>query len=338
MKQENGWTAWTGILFSMLLSASAHGQATANAPVAATSTSVALYASVNGKPVTRAEFLAAFSNYMRQKFYHGQVPDDQLLRAQKEVSDQVINRLLFLDEAARRGIEPDDPDVERQLAVYDQRYAANPNWQKSREAMLPGLRAKLAEQSRLARLEKAVRDLPPPGPEEVKAFYLARPELFTEPEKLRLRSILLAVDPSAARPAWEAANREAEAIVRRIRGGADFAEQARLSSNDASAENGGDMGYLHVGMLSESLQARVNEFKLGEVSDPIETLQGVVIVRVEERTAAKLQPFERVAERARDLLQRERMDKAWQGFVDRLRSGATIVIYDTPAAPAAAAR
>lgn len=352
MKQETRLTVGAGLVLSALLfSPAVLGQAATASPAVATSAPAAppvaatsptapaaLYASVNGKPVTRAEFLAAFSNYMRQKFYHGQVPEDQLLSAQKEVSDQIISRILFLEEIARRGIEPDAVDVERQIAVYDQRYAGNPNWQKSRETMLPGLRAKLGEQSQLARLEQAVRDVPSPGTEEVKAFYAAKPELFTEPEKLRLRSILLAVEPSAARLVWEAATREAESIVRRIRGGADFAEQARLSSNDANAENGGDMGYLHAGMLSENLQAKVSEFKVGEVADPIETLQGIVIIRLEDRTPAKLQPFERVAERARDLLLRDRKEQAWQSFVAKLRSAATVVIYDAAAAPATAAR
>jgi parvulin-like peptidyl-prolyl isomerase len=152
---------------------------------------------------------------------------------------------------------------------------------------------------------------------------------------LHLRSILLAVEPSAARQVWDAATREAEAIVRRIRGGADFAEQARLSSNDPSAENGGDMGYMHAGMLPDALQARVNEFKVGEVADPIETLQGIAVLRLEDRIPAKLQPFDRVADRARDLLHREIKEKAWKDFSDKLRNSATVVIYEVAAAPTA---
>jgi len=350
MKHETRLTARAGIFLSALMATSvALGQAGAapaaagtvapavaavNSPTAAP----ALYASVNGKSVTRAEFLAAFSNYMRQKFYHGQVPEEQLLTAQKEVSDQVINRILLLEEIERRRIEPDNAEVDRQIAAYDQRYSSNPNWQQSREAMLPGLRAKLSEQSQLARLEQAVRDVPAPGEAEVKAFYAAKPELFTEPEKVRLSSILLAVNPSSPRAAWEAATREAEAIVRRIRGGADFAEQARLSSNDASAESGGDMGYMHSGVLPEALQAKVNEFKVGEVPDPIETLQGIVVLRLEDRIPAKLHPIERVAERARDLLHRDLKEKAWKDLAEKLRSSATVVIYEPVAATAATAK
>lgn len=294
-----------------------------------------LYAMVNGKPITQDEFHAAYANFLRQKFYHGQVPQDQLLQARKDVSDQLVNRILFLAEIERRGIKPDAEDVERRVQAYDQRYANSPAWQKNRETLLPGLREQLNQQSQINRLEQAVKNLPLPTADEARAFYAAKPELFTEPEKLRLHSILLGVEPSSPRPVWDAALREAEAIVRRIRAGADFGEQARLFSRDGSAESGGDMGYLHLGMLPDNLQAKIDQFKLGEVADPLEMLQGIGIFRLDERVAAKLQPFDSVAVRAGELLHRERQEKAWTDFQAKMRGEAKIVIYEAFTPPAA---
>ncbi len=340
MNLNNGWSAVAGIMLATCLSVStAFAQGVkpgAAAPTPAAASVLPLYATVNGKPVTQADFHSAYATFLRQKYYHGQVPQEQLAQARKEVSDKLIDRILFLEEVERRGIIADTAEVEKQIQVYDQRYAANPNWQKNREAMLPGLRQQLEQQSRLSRLEHAVRDVPAPGADEVKAFYAAKPELFTEPEKIRLHSIVLAVEPSSGQPVWDAAMREAEAIVKRIRGGADFAEQARLSSKDESAEKGGDMGYLHRGMLPESLQAKVDQFKVGEVADPIQMLQGVGVFRLDDRIPPKLQDFSRVAERAADLLHRERTEKAWQDLVAKLRGTASIVIHEAPVTPAAA--
>lgn len=340
MKLKSSRSTLAGIAMVTCLSSSiaiaqgANSGATAPSPV--TAVALPLYATVNGKPVTQAEFHSAYATFLRQKFYHGQVPQDQLVQARKEVSEQLIDRILFLEEIERRGIAADTAEVEKQIQGYEQRYASNPNWQKSREVMLPGLRQQLAQQSRLSRLEQIVREVPAPTPDEVKAFYAAKPELFTEPEKVRLHIILLAVDPSSAQPVWDAAMREGESIVNRIRGGADFGEQARLASKDSSAEQGGDMGYLHRGMLPESLQAKVDQFKVGEVSEPIVMLQGVGIFRLDDRIPPKLQDFSRVAERAADLLHRERKEKAWQDLVAKLRAAANIVIHEAPAAPEAA--
>lgn len=340
MNLKTDWSAVIVIMLATFLSVPAtfaqEAKPTTAVPGPAAVAAPPLYATVNGKPVTQAEFHSAYATFLRQKFYHGQVPQDQLVQARKDVSEKLIDRILFLEEIERRGIAGDSVEVEKQIQVYDQRYAANPNWQKSREAMLPGLRQQLDQQSRLSRLEQVVREVPTPTPDEVKAFYLAKPELFTEPEKVRLHTILLAVDPSSAQPVWDAAMREAEAIVKRIRGGADFGEQARLSSKDASGERGGDMGYLHRGMLPDGLQAKVDQFKLGEVSDPIQMLQGVGVFRLVDRIPPKLQDFNRVAERATDLLHRERKEKAWQDLVAKLRGAASIVIHEPHAAPASA--
>lgn len=283
------------------------------------------FVTVNGKIITQNEFQLAFANFLRAKFYHGQVPQDQIVAARKEVADQLINRILYQEEIARRNIEPDAEDVEKRVMSYDQRYANSPAWIKNRETMLPGLREQLGQQSRMTRLEQSVKAIAAPTPEEAKDFYKAKPDLFTEPEKLHLHSILLAVDPSSPRAAWDAALREGEGIVRRLRAGASFADQARLFSKDASAENGGDMGYLHLGMLPDSLQSKIDQYKIGEVAEPIEMLQGIGIFRLDERVAAKLQPFDAVATRASELLRRERQEAAWANLISKLRADAKIV-------------
>lgn len=296
-----------------------------NAPVQAS-----LFATVNGKGITRNDFHAAYSTYLRQKFYHGQVPQAQLDQARQDVTDQLINRVLHQEEIVRRGIKPDSEDVERRLQDYEQRYVNSPMWLQQRERLLPGLREQLSQQSQQSRLEAMVKDIPPPSPEQVKAYYDKKPELFTEPERLRLHSILLAVDPSSPREAWDAALREGQAIVKRIRSGADFSEQARLFSRDPSAGSGGDMGYLHLGMMPDTLQAKLDSFKLGEVADPIEMLQGIGIFRLDERIPPKLQPFDSVSGRAKGLLVRDLQEKAWLDLQAKLRSEAKIILFDNP--------
>jgi len=86
------------------------------------------------------------------------------------------------------------------------------------------------------------------------------------------------------------------------------------------------MGYIHRGMLPDVAHQKIDEVKLGEVTDPIESLQGQVILKLEDRTSPMVQPYDKVAERARDLLLRERKDKAWADFLAGLRAAAKIVI------------
>lgn len=285
-----------------------------------------VYAMVNGKPITVDEYKILLAATMRQRFYHGNAPESQAEAVRKEVSELLIERALLIEEADRRGIKPDTAMVEQAVADADARYANMPRWQQQREQLLPGLKKQVAQQGQLDQIEKAVRDVPPPADEEVRTYYEQKPELFTEPAKLRLSVILLKVDPSSPKELWEKALEDTQAIYRRIKDGANFAEEARLHSTDHTASNGGDLGYVHRGMLPEALEEKIDKFQVGEVTEPITVLEGVSIFRIEERIEPKLRDFPEVASRAKELLRREQQDQAWRETVNRLREAASIQI------------
>lgn len=335
MKQF-GWLGCGVVVLTVAFSVAATAQAADATPAgmaaAQSGSAEPLFATVNGKNITLREFHAAYGNYLRQKFYHGQVPEQQLLEAKNEVSTRLVESILFREEIQRRNVQPDTEEVEKQLVSYDLRYANSPAWQQNRETVLPGLRGNLNEQSQLQRLEQGVRNLPMPSSDEARKFYDTRPELFTEPEKIHLHTILLHVDPSSAGTVWQAARDEATQIVKRLRAGANFEESARMHSRDKSADGGGDMGYLHRGMMPDILHEKIDQMKVGDISDPIDVLEGVAVFRLNDRKIAKLRAYSDVAERARDLLQRERQEQAWKEFRETLRTKADIKYHEMPAA------
>lgn len=285
-----------------------------------------VYAIVNGKPITANEYKMLLAATMRQRFYHGNAPESQAEAVRKEVSELLIERALLVEEAGRRGFAPDMTKVERAVADADARYASTPRWKQQRDQLLPGFKKQVAQQDQLDRLEKAIRDVPPPSEAEVRAYYETNPNLFTEPEKLRMSVIMVNVDPSSPTEVWEKAAKDAQAIYERIKGGADFAEQARLHSTDKTASSGGDLGYVHRGMLPEALEEKIDAFQVGVVSEPIAVLEGVALFRVDERVPPKLRDFASVASRAKDLLLRERQDQAWRDTIKRLRDAASVQV------------
>jgi parvulin-like peptidyl-prolyl isomerase len=290
-----------------------------------------LYATVNGSAITAREFHAVYANFLRQKYYHGQVPEGQLAVAKQEVTDQMIDRILLLADARQRGLVPNEKNVAETIAGYETRYAGSEQWQKNRESLLPGLKQQLSEQDLLSQMEAVGRAIPEPTEDAVLAFYKAKPDLFTEPEKMRIHTILLKVDPSATKAQWDAARAEAADIVARLRAGkAEFEDLARLHSHDRSADDGGDMGYIHRGMIPESVQTRLDALQLGVVGDPMDVLEGVAVFRLDERVPGKLMPYEAVATRARELFVREQTDAAWRGFIAKLRAGADIKMVENP--------
>ena len=288
----------------------------------------AIFAEVNGKTISMREYEAFFSSVLRQRFFHGKVPDGQLEAVRKEVADMFINREVLTDEAVRRGFKPDPSRLDQVLAELDRRNGSLPDWRQRREQLFPAIQTQVNRQSLLEQLEVSVRAIEQPTPSEVRNFYDQNQPLFIEPEKLRLSVILLKVDPSAAKEVWVKAQKTAHEIYSRIKGGADFAEQARQYSQHESASKGGDLGYLHRGMMPESLQSRIDKLVLSIPEEPMTVLEGIAIYRLDERTKGSLQNFDTVRVRARDLLYRNKSEQNWLDTVVRLRTEAKVRILN----------
>ncbi|MGE5650087.1 MAG: peptidylprolyl isomerase, partial [Bacillota bacterium] len=271
----------------------------------------------------------------RNKFYHGKPPEGGIGALQREVADQLVARILLVREAKHRGLKAEQDEVRKTIQSYEQRYAGSEQWKKTRDQVLPGLTARLEEDSLLAQLEKNVRNVPKPSMKDVKAYYAAHPEKFTEPEQLHVSVILLKVEPSSPGTAWVKANEEAQAIVKKLQAGADFAEMARLHSADDTAKKGGDMGYLHGGMLPDGTQVVLNAMKPGDISNPVQVLEGMAVFRLDDRKVAKLNSFEKVQSRAQDLLQRDQSEQAWSGLIAELRKKTPARIDDSQFLPLA---
>jgi parvulin-like peptidyl-prolyl isomerase len=279
------------------------------------------FAVVNGEKISAVTYHSG----MRERFYHGNIPDSQLDAFRKEVAQRMVDETLLLQEARRKGIEPDNKAVEMQLAGYEQRYAKSSQWQQRKEKLLPQLRAQLQNKSVISRFTAEIKKVPLPDENAVLKYYLAHPEKFTTPQKNGVSLILLSVDPSSAKSVWDGARIEAEELIKKIKSGESFAELAKIHSADTrSAINGGEMGFLHQGMLAKEAEEALAKLAVGEISEPVTTLQGVVILRLEEVISAKLNPLEKVKERASALLYRELSEQNYTRSLQALQSRASI--------------
>ncbi|MDH3317288.1 MAG: peptidylprolyl isomerase [Gammaproteobacteria bacterium] len=297
---------------------------------------VPIFARVGTTVLTVEDYGQALREGLRKKFYHGQVPAEALAAFQREIGEQLITETLLMQEAERREISADKDWVETRLRHLEQRYQARSDWAQLREGVLARYRQQLEKQSVLGQLDDQVGQVGPPSETETRRYYEANPGKFTEPEQVRLSLILLAVDPSAPASAWDTARAEAEALVARLRAGADFSALAGLHSADPSAQRGGDMGRLHRGTLGAGAEAVVDALSPGEVSDPVTLLDGVAVFRLEERFAQRLRAYDSVRERARQLWQREQAERAKNQLISQLRKNTPVDVREEYYLPTAA--
>ena len=322
--------ALTALSAGVLLASGALAADAGTAGSSAVSSKPPVFARVGKTVISQREFDSAFASASRNRFYHGTPPEAEVAALQREIGDTLINKVLVLDEAKRRKLKPDAAAVRQKLEQHEQRFAGNEEWQKVRDRVMPMLTRQAEDETLRRQLEQRVRKVPAPNEKQLRKYYAAHPDKFTEPEQLRVSVILLKVDPSSPQGAWETARTKAEDLVKQLREGADFAEFAALYSGDTeTADQGGDMGYMHGGMLSEPVQQAVDKLKPGEITDPVGMMEGVAILKLADRREAKLNSFETVKPRARELYLIDESERAWKSLIAKLRKKTPIQVDES---------
>jgi peptidyl-prolyl cis-trans isomerase SurA len=119
------------------------------------------------------------------------------------------------------------------------------------------------------------------------------------------------------------ARRKLVALKERLDNGADFAELARLHSNDLTAAKGGDLGWLYQGDTVPDFEKAMDALKIKQVSEPIKSPFGFHLIQVlERRTEDASAERQRLA--ARQVLRERKADEAYQDWVRQMRDRAYV--------------
>ena len=119
------------------------------------------------------------------------------------------------------------------------------------------------------------------------------------------------------------AQRKLSVLRERIVQGADFADLARLNSDDASAARGGDLGWILQGDTVPDFERAMNALAPGQISEPIKTQFGYHLIQVVERRVADVSGDRKRLE-ARRILRERKAEEAYQEWVRQLRDRAFV--------------
>ena len=139
----------------------------------------------------------------------------------------------------------------------------------------------------------------------------------------RVRHILIRTNELVSQD--QARRRLADLRERLENKAADFADLARLHSNDGSASKGGDLGWVYPGDTVPDFEKTMNELKPGQLSAPIQTQFGWHLIQVLERRNEDVSK-ERQRQAARQALRERKADEAYQEWLRQLRDRAFVEI------------
>jgi peptidyl-prolyl cis-trans isomerase SurA len=146
-------------------------------------------------------------------------------------------------------------------------------------------------------------------------------------EQSRVRHILLRPSPELTP---EAAARRLVQFKREIAAGTKTFEQlARENSEDASAAQGGDLGWTAPGSFVPEFEEAMSALPIGGVSDPVTTRFGLHLIQVIDRRQVTLDNRQ-LREQARNILREQKFEEAFAEWLRDLRGRAYIEFRDPP--------
>ncbi|CAG9169928.1 peptidylprolyl isomerase [Cupriavidus pampae] len=146
------------------------------------------------------------------------------------------------------------------------------------------------------------------------------PQAADKIQQTQVRHILIRTGPNM--PQAEA-SRQLQGLRDRLTHGSDFADVAKRYSQDGSAANGGDLGWVSPGELVPEFEQAMNRLRPGEISEPVVTQFGVHLIQVINRRETEVSP-EKQRDFARAEVREQKLRTAYDDWARQLRSAAYV--------------
>jgi peptidyl-prolyl cis-trans isomerase D len=142
---------------------------------------------------------------------------------------------------------------------------------------------------------------------ELEKYHRRHLEQFEILEKIKASHILIKVDEDTDDAIREEKKAFAEKLLEEVKAGKDFAELARVNSDDAaSAVKGGNLGYFTRGSMVKPFEQAAFNMKPGDISEVVETTFGYHIIKVEEYTEPGVRSLEESMDEVKAGLRQEK--------------------------------
>jgi peptidyl-prolyl cis-trans isomerase C len=274
------------------------------APTPTVSPDVRIVATVNGDPITLAEFQERFARA-------GIKPEhDAELEVKREFLNRLIERKMMLNEAQRKRIKVGLPEINARIATLRGEHGKDVKEELASLGIdFEKWKSDIWEDMMIERLlARDVNRHITVSSAEMRRYYQQHSEEFEKPEQVRVRQIVVANEVDAKK------------VMELLQApGADFAALAREKSTAPEAAKGGDLGYFAMGDMPAEFNV-VFGLPVHGISDIIKSPYGFHIFKLEDKRKAGRISFEEAAKEITERLRREKGDERYKQWLKDLRS------------------
>ncbi|HVC09725.1 MAG TPA: peptidyl-prolyl cis-trans isomerase [Elusimicrobiota bacterium] len=254
---------------------------------------------VDGTPVTQAQVSAfAVKNYGNAAL------------------GDLVNKILVDKAMKDYHVRPDTREIDARIKNIQKQFKDQKTFEARLAATgssLAALRSQIEDQVMREDLVKKA-DKISISDDEVRKYFDAHKGTLGVPEAVRVSDIMVASENSA------------NDLLVALKSGADFSKvAAEVSLDNATKNQGGDMGFIPRGMLQPQIEKAVFSAKVGDVVGPLRLPNGYFILKVVSFRQAKPAAYKEVSARLKNALLADKIGKAWPQFLQELRQKAKIV-------------
>ena len=154
---------------------------------------------------------------------------------------------------------------------------------------------------------------------ELRQFYAQHLSDYRIPDRVKVAHILFKT--TGKTPADVATiEKTAADVLNQVRAGGNFEELAKKYSEDTSAAQGGEIGWIVHGQTVKEFESTAFSMKPGTVSGLVKTIYGIHIIKVEDKQTAHLQSFDEVKDAIRTELEKQRASTVQQKLATEIES------------------
>jgi peptidyl-prolyl cis-trans isomerase SurA len=249
----------------------------------------------------------------------------------QQVLERLIVENLQLQIGERSGIRITDEELNQAIGTIAQRN--NMTVEQFRAALAhDGLsyedaREQVRREMIISRVrQRRVAERVQVSEQEVKNFLASDLGKMQLSEEFHLANILIPTPESANSEAIQNAGRQAAEVYQQLKQGADFGQLAIAKSASETALEGGDMGWRKAAQLPPPFDRMLSSMSVGEVTEPMRTPGGFIILKILEKRGGQTQVRDEVHVRhilikPSEIRSEEETRRLAQKLYERIESG-----------------
>ena len=302
----------------------------------------ATVAEVNGKAVTKAEFIKAMAAQVPDGMIPAQMPLAMLKMQAPQLVEQYVMKMV-LDKALEGSkIVVTEAEIAARIREEiakmprDQRNMINEMLKAQGKTIDDVIKMQSAnkEAQKMMAFQKFMDSKTGKitvDPAEVEKFYKDNPKQFVQPgdekDSIRASHILVKVDENADEKAWAKAKADIEDIIARLKKGADFGKLAAEKSACPSGKSAnGSLGAFGKGQMVPEFEKAAYALKVGEISGAVKTSFGYHVIRRDASQKERTMSFAEVKDRLTAALLQQKQMEAANKVVQELMKAANVKI------------